>query len=150
MSSSQRCVPAMSDNHEIRYLLRYFSFLSCAEMIGSQLKATVKRKLTEPNLRLKMDDHAKSATSGHTLHAHRRSILETELKSATDALNQQMCENFLSHFMSYISRCLRQEDTFYWFLLHWFWIFYVIIFSLFCFVCLFVCLVYVWIYIVRK
>ncbi len=104
--------PTLSDNHELRYLPRYSPFLNCAEMAGSQLKATVKRKLSEPNLRLEMDDHITAAASGRTLHAQRLSIILRELQSSTNDLSQQMCRNFLRHVMSYTSRCLRLEDIF--------------------------------------
>ena len=104
--------PSLSENHKLMYLPRYSPFLNCAEMAGSQLKATVKRKLTEPHMRREMDNNVDAAASGRTLHAHRLFILERELQSATNDLDQRMCQNFLRHVMSYTSRCLREEDIF--------------------------------------
>ncbi len=81
-----------------------------AEMAGSTVKAIMKRCMTEPNIQQEIYD--REHRNAETLHARRIRIVKREFERAVQALTVENRAAFMRHVMSYMPRCIREEDIY--------------------------------------
>lgn len=105
--------PRLNDNHQIRYLPRYSPFINCAEMAGSVVKAAVKRSITNPEVRMEMDNRTAAGNARITLQQHRLQVLQRHLeRHIPEEISVDKCQRFFNHVLTYSIRCLGEEDIF--------------------------------------
>ena len=102
--------PALNDGHLIKFLPQYSPFLNIVENSISVFKAALKRRLTEPNIKIDVDNRELAENAGITLHEHRCRILEHEMLPCIAEITVECCRNFNNHVNRYALRCLDLAD----------------------------------------
>ena len=104
--------PRMAEHHEFRFLPKYSPFLNAAEMAGSCVKAAAKRRLSEPSIHQELEDRNAVAAAHQTLQEHRLIVLRREMEIAIGCLTQPKCQEWFNHTMTYIPKCLREDNIY--------------------------------------
>lgn len=98
------------DTHSIHKLPPYSPFLNPTESAGSAFKAVIKRLLSDPQQQRQFHDREAAAAEGITLHAMRLRILHQLTGQALLTVTQEKCRRWFEHTLTYIPRCVREDD----------------------------------------
>ena len=98
------------ESHIFVKCFRHSPFLDVTEYAGSCLKADLKRRLTNPVVQAEIS--TRPAPDGETLHRVRLRILKREIEATLPQITAEKFFAWYNHCLSYIPRCLRNEDIF--------------------------------------
>ena len=101
--------PSVGPYDYASYLPKYSPFLNACEMAGSVFEAALKRRLTKPVQREMCD---RDSLRFESLHIRRENISRREVEPSLDAVTLQECCQWANHVITYLPKCLREEDIF--------------------------------------
>ena len=102
--------PSSMDNGEVRFLPPYSPFLNPTERAISCLKASLKRKITEPDIQRQFANREAARRNNIPLQEHRLRILQEKIEESTIEITEEKCRQWNHASIQYLSRCIRLED----------------------------------------